>query len=253
MDRFFPQVSGFLSAYGLQLSRGNHAKKMTMIRRYTLLRCVIAMSLLADIISPDVRADTVPGLIVYVGPQSVSPREIIHVTVEVSDRRKNNIHDGKINLSYVSDGSIKTLSGTPRHGLVSFEVPAQDTAGLMKFSANTQGERSKDALVTVTAAQPQAFSLEIEAGEHAETLKLTSDVITDYYGNPVSDLSLVTIDWIEEKGLGGRQSVQLFKGRIILTTPCPDNFTTPLKIRAAVNTIDYISNDVSFYCDAGQG
>jgi len=63
----------------------------------------------------------------------------------------------------MSDGVVKTISGTPRYGLVSFDLPAQDTVGLMKFSANTKAGTSDEALVTVVAAQPQPFSLEAQS------------------------------------------------------------------------------------------
>jgi len=253
MDRFFDQITAFLTACALQLSRGNYAKKKIMNRRNKLMHSVIATCLLTSLVTPKVYADTVRKIAVYAGPQSVSPREIIDVTVEITGMRGNNINDGNVILSYMSDGVVKTLSGTPRHGLVSFDVPAQDTVGLMKFSANTKVGTSEEALVTVVAAQPQPFSLEAQAGKHTGTIKLMSDVIADEYGNPVSGLSLISVDWIDDEGLKARQSTQLLNSRILLIGTCPANFIGALKVQATLNTIQSTPIDVSSYCELGRG
>lgn len=224
-----------------------------MNRRNKLMHSVLATCLFASLVMPKVHAETVRGVVVYAGPQSVSPREIIHVTVEITGMRGNDINDGNVNLSYMSDGVVKTLSGTPRHGLVSFDVAAQDTVGLMKFSANTKAETSEEALVTVVAAQPQPFSLEAQAGKHTGTIKLMSDVIADEYGNPISGLSLISVDWIDDEGLKARQSAQLLNSRILLTGTCPAKFYGALKVQAYLNTIQSAPIDISSYCELGRG
>ena len=253
MDRLFGQIMGFLAACALQLSRGNYAKINVMNRRNKLMPSVIATCLLTSLVAPKVHAKTVRGVVVYAGPQSVSPREIIHVTVEITGMRGNNINDETVNLSYMSDGVVKTLSGTPRHGLMSFDIPAQDTVGLMKFSANTKIGTSEEALVAVVAAQPQSFSLEVQAGKQTGTIKLMSDVIADEYGNPVSDLSLVSVDWVDDEGLKARQNTQLLNNRILLTGTCPSKFYGALKVRANLNGMQSAPVDISSYCELGRG
>ena len=253
MDRLFGQIMGFLAACALQLSRSNYAKINVMNRRNKLMPSVIATCLLTSLVAPKVHAKTVRGVVVYAGPQSVSPREIIHVTVEITGMRGNNINDETVNLSYMSDGVVKTLSGTPRHGLVSFDLPAQDTVGLMKFSANTKIGISGDALVTVVAAPPQPFSLKVQAGKHKGSIKLMSDVIADEYGNPVSDLSLISVDWIDDAGLKARQNTQLLNNRILLTGTCPSKFYGALKVRANLNGMQSAPVDISSYCELGRG
>jgi len=247
MDRLFGQITGLLAACALQLLRGNYAKKKIMNRRNKLMQS------LASLVAPKIHAETVRGVVVYAGPQSVSPREIIHVTVEITDIGGNNINDGNVNLSYVSDGVVKTLSGTPRHGLVSFDVPGQDTVGLMKFSANTKIGTSEEVLVTVVAAPPQPFSLEAQAGKHPGSIKLMSDVLADEYGNPVSDLSLISVDWIDDEGLKARQNTQPLNSRILLTGTCPTKFYGALKVQVNLNTIQSAPIDVSSYCELGRG
>lgn len=253
MDRFFGQIIGFEAACALQLSWGNYAKKKIMNRRNKLMPSVIATCLLASLVASKVHAETVRGVVVYAGPQSVSPREIIHVTVEITGIRGNNINDETVILSYMSDGVVKTLSGTPRHGLVSFDLPAQDTVGLMKFSANTKVGISGEALVTVVAAQPQPFSLEVQAGKHSGNIKLMSDVIADEYGNPVSNLSLISVDWIDDAGLKARQNTQLLNNRILLTETCPSKFYGALKVQANLNGMQSAPVDISSYCELGRG
>jgi len=217
------------------------------------MQSVIASCLLASLVVPKVHAETVRGVVVYAGPQSVSPRETIHVTVEITDTSGNNINDGNVNLSYMRDGVAKTLSGTPRHGLVSFDVLAQDTVGLMKFTANTETGTSEEALVTVVAAPPQPFSLEVQAGIHSGIINLVSDVIADEYGNAVSDLSLISVDWIDDKGLKARQNIQLLNSRILLTGTCPANFYGALKVQANLNAIKSAPIDISSFCELDRG
>ena len=224
-----------------------------MNRQNKLMHSVIATCLLTSLVAPKVYADTVRKIAVYAGPQSVSPREIIHVTVEITGMRGNNINDGNVNLSYMSDGVVKTLSGTPRHGLMSFDIPAQDTVGLMKFSANTKIGTSEEALVAVVAAQPQSFSLEVQAGKQTGIIKLMSDVIADEYGNPVSDLSLVSVDWVDDEGLKARQNTQLLNSRFLLNGICPAKFYGALKVQVTLNAIQSAPIDISSYCELGRG
>lgn len=223
-----------------------------MIRTNKLMCKLILISLLAYVAMPEAQAETVPSLIVYAGPQSVSPRETIHVTVEYTNIDGSNMNEGNVELFYVSDGTLKTLSGTPKLGLISFDVSAQDMVGLMAFSAKAAGVVSKEAPVTVVAGPSQSFKITAQPSKKIETLVLTSNVITDSYGNPISDLSLVSIEWIDFNGLTARQNIQLLNGRIVLTAKCPAIFTSPLIIRASVNTIEAVSKDVSADCLEGE-
>jgi len=80
-----------------------------------------------------------------------------------------------------------------------------------------------------------------------------SDVIADEYGNPVSDLSLISVDWIDDEGLKARQSTQLLNSRILLTGTCPAKFYGALKVQANLNAIQSAPIDVSSYCELGRG
>lgn len=226
---------------------------MIMTRPKKLICSVIATGLLANLIPLKAHADTASSLTVYAGPQSVSPREVIHVTVEYADESGSSMNDKTVELSYISDGILKTVSGIPKLGLISFDVPAQDMTGLMIFSAKAADVTSNEALVTVVAGPPLPFKITAQPNQEPETLKLTSDMITDSHGNPIADLSLVSMEWIDFNGLKARQTVQLLNGRIALTANCPTNFTSPLRVRAAVNAIESVSKDVSADCLAGQG
>lgn len=211
------------------------------------MTCLFVASL-----SPDLQAETAHhDLTVYAGPQSVSPLEIIYVTLEATTTVKGRtLVNQEVELSYLVDGILKTLSGNMVHGLISFDVPAQETTGLMKFSAKISDVTSNEALISVVAGRPQKFSLNIKAGEKVATVNMASGVLTDLYNNPVSDLSLLSIDWIDSDGLIAHQSVQPMNGQVLVTAKCPAKFSSPLKIRAAFNTVQFLSRDISSLCFA---
>lgn len=236
----------------MQLSTGNLPKKLIMTRLKRLIYSAITTSVLVNFIPLKVHADTGLSLTVYAGPQSVAPRQTIHVTVEFTDESGNSMNKGNVEISYLSDGTLKTLSGTPKLGLISFDVPAQNTIGLMTFSAKAADVTSKKALVTVVAGSPLPFKITAQPSKEPETLKLTSNVITDSHGNLISDLSLVSMEWIDFDGLKIRQTVQLLNGQILLTTKCPAKFKSPLIVRASVGAIESVSKDVSADCLGGQ-
>lgn len=224
-----------------------------MTRPKKLICSVIATGLLVNLIPLKAHADTATSLTVYAGPQSVSPQEVIHVTVEITDKSGSSLHDKVVELSYISDGILKTVSGMPKLGLISFAVLAQDITGLMVFSAQAADITSNEALVTVVAGPPLPFKITAQPNQESDTLKLTSDVITDSHGNPISALSLVSMEWIDFNGLKARQTIQLQNGRITFTSKCPTDFTSPLKVRATVDVIESVSKDVSADCLTGQG
>jgi len=106
----------------------------------TRLNKKIATSAAALIIgllpSTFVGADTLAKAVtVYAGPQSVSPGELIYVSVEAAHANGESVSEAQISLSYKVDGVVTSLSGWLENGLVSFEVPAQTQAGHMTFTA----------------------------------------------------------------------------------------------------------------------
>lgn len=181
-------------------------------------------------------------LTVYVGPQSVTVEEMIYVSVETAAPKTD------VALSYIADGERKMLIGTTRHGLVSFDVPAQKQTGLMRFAAKTETARFYETLVTVLAGPPQPFTITTTKSLQSGFVDISSDVIVDKYRNAISELSAVSIEWIDAGGLRARQTAQLAQGRIALTTPCPLEFTAPIKIRGAVHSVQFTSADLSSLC-----
>jgi len=140
-------------------------------------------------------------LTVYAGPQSVSPRETIYITVEVTSSDDANIDNGTVELSFSLDGNNETQKASTVHGLVSFEVPAQKSA----------------------------------------------------FENSISNLSLVTLNWIDDRGLIGRQSLQLSNGIIDHTIPCPKQISGALNLRATLNSLQFLSSDISRFCLSDEG
>ena len=219
-----------------------------MTDRNKLLRSALAAPFIALTLFPNPQAHGAPtSLTVYAGPQSVSPRQIINVTVEASGVEAN------VELSYISDGTLRNLTATTRHGLVSFDIPAQDMTGRMSFTAKTGDTLSTPALVTVLAGPPQPFMVQLQEGGETASIDIISDVITDKFKNPLSDLSLVSIDWIDQSGLKASQDTQLKQGRITFTTQCPSMFYSPIKLRASINSVQFTSADVSSLCHSDKG
>lgn len=193
-------------------------------------------------------ANGVVKLTTYAGPQSVSPGGIIHVTVESVDARGLNADAQDISLSYISNGTLKVISGTPSHGLTSFDLPAQSSAGVMNIWAQTSNVRSNVSLVTVTAGHPQSFSIQAKSNNDGQGIQFTSNIISDEYGNPVSDLSLLNLNWIDKTGLNIRQSAFPVNGRLLFVTNCPSHFSPPLRVRFTISNTASELKDVTSLC-----
>lgn len=206
-----------------------------MTRRYT----TIAICLLWPVCIPYAQASE---LNIYAGPQSVAPREIIHVTVQSLAQKTD------IELSYTMDDGPVIRTATTKHGMVSFEIPAQNTVGQMRFMAKMGEDVSNTAIVSVFAGPPQNFALNIKSGKQLGTVYISSDIIKDAFENPISDLALVSIDWSDEKGLRSSQYIQLTQGRISLNTKCPNQYDGVLTLRAEVNSAVSNPINVSSFC-----
>ena len=210
-----------------------------MTRRYTALVSTVLIGLFWPAFTSNAQA---AELNLFAGPQSVMPREIVHVTVQ------SFVEGPPIKLSYNFDGETKTLIGETENGLVSFEISAQETVGQMRFTAKADVNVSNTAFVFVHAGPPQNFTMDVVRGKQARTVDISSGVITDGLGNPISDLALVSLDWTDDKGLITRKNIHLEQGRIVLRAECPREFTGSLKLRAAVNTASSTSSDISSLC-----
>ena len=252
--RVYAVNTEIFTAYPLQLSLHNNRKENDMTRLNKII-ATCAATLVSGPVSPtSVGADTpAKALTVYAGPQSVSPGEPIYVSVEATHGNGESISNEQIALSYKFDGVVKTLSGRPQNGLVSFEVPAQTQAGHMTFTAVISQTQSNTVLVAVVAARPHRFSLTAERGEQSGTVTLSSKVITDKYGNPISDLSPVIIEWIDEAGLKSRETVRLLNGRVLLTTQCPASFEGAAKIKASLGALQFTSAKLNALCASAAG
>lgn len=192
-------------------------------------------------------------LTVYAGPQSVSPRETIYITVEVTSSDDANIDNGTVELSFSLDGNNETQKASTVHGLVSFEVPAQKSAGLMEFSAQYNSSQSNKALVAVVAGTPEELSLKVAPSARGGNVDISSGIIKDSFENSISNLSLVTLNWIDDRGLIGRQSLQLSNGIIDHTIPCPKQISGALNLRATLNSLQFLSSDISRFCLSDEG
>ena len=212
---------------------------MTMTRPNKFRLSPIAIGLLWPAFMASAQA---AELNLYAGPQSITPREMIHVTVQ------SNVLETAIELSYNIGDGAETQTGITEQGLISFAVPAQDSVGQMRFTAHAGEVVSNMALVSVLAGSPQNFTLSVKQGMRAGTVEISSGIITDKFENSISDLTLTSLDWIDERGLNSSLNVQLTHGRIILSANCPSDFTGALKLRAVVNSTQDISSDLSSFC-----
>lgn len=187
---------------------------------------------------------------VYAGPQSVSPNQPIFVTVEATDKKAESLMNETVELSYKADGKLRTMRAKTARGLALFEIPAQTKAGLMTFVAAVKGTTSKTARVLVTASAPQAFTFTVKRTQQPEHITITSSPITDGYDNHISDMSLVSVDWIDMSGLNAQQMIHPRNGRIIFTAMCPRAFAGALRIRMSLQTQQFTTPDISSLCSA---
>lgn len=199
---------------------------------------------------PDIpyTVEALTAVIIYAGPQSVTPEQSIHVTVEVTKSDEYNSDNHLIELSYLSDGKAQSMTAKTNKGLISFDVPAQKTTGLMMFSGKAGTIKSTNAVVIVKAGQPETLQLYVRPTNVSGTVGVSLGIITDAFGNLVSDLSLVTIEWLDDLGVKVSEQVQLFKGQAAYTAPCPIGYIGSLKLRASFKNVENISPDVSSLC-----
>ena len=221
---------------------------MSRLNRYM---CSGFTTLLMAII-PAIEAQALGGdkLTVFAGPQSAVPGQVISITVQTDPHNQSGFGADQIVLRYNTDGKPVRLTGSPIHGLVSFDVKAQNRAGVMAFSAKALGQSSSESLVVVTAGLVQNIDLQIIPSREDAKIVIASDVITDAHGNSVTDQALIDLEWIDATGLIKQQNTQLLNGRLYVEANCPSKFLSPLRVRAVLKTVQAISADISTHCQS---
>ncbi len=201
-------------------------------------------------INPDTPylAQDPPKVTLYAGPQSVMPKQIIYVTVEVNHSDGHSLNHYPVELSFELDGETNILTGSTIEGLASFEVPAQKTTGLMMFLANAGGVKSANGVVVVNAGLPEILALKLRPSKFSNTVEVSIGTVTDEFGNVVTDLSLVTIEWLDDLGAIRNEFVQLSKGQAEYIARCPAEYVGSLKVRASLKNITSHSSDISKMC-----
>lgn len=184
----------------------------------------------------------------YAGPQTVSPGQALSVTIELTDFQGNSSNNQPVQLTYLADGISKTMTGHVENGLVSFTVRAQNRTGTMNFSARYAGNLSNVAPVMVVAGRPAGWSLTVKSSQNPQTVEVMSEIITDEFENPVSDQNLMSLDWIDHRGVRRSEFLQPTNGRIIANISCPVKFLAPLQIRAVLKNSKFLSPDLSALC-----
>lgn len=244
---------GFFAAHPLQPFIGNFAKKRPMTTRKKATVSLLSLIMSVGFSAVATHAQTSPDrLQIYAGPQSVSPGQNISVTIEFTDAHGKSVHDKTVYLTYIHDGVSISRPGKVSNGLVSFDVQAQRIAGIMTFKARVGDLVSNHAPVLVLAAQPSAFELKVDLSRNTDFVELTTETITDAFGNPVSDQTTVTLDWIDPTGVKRSEVVQLSNGRMNYASRCPLAYNAPLKIRAVLKNVEVFSSDLSILCAASK-
>lgn len=223
-------------------------KKDVMSGKTKFVSVAVTVASFAFSVTSVAQAQPVSNLTIYAGPQSVSPGELIYVTVEGRNFSGQSLAAERVELSYIRDGEPTLVFGTFRDGLASFEVPAQNLNGLMSFSAKSSGAKSNNAEILVVSGPPQEFSIKSHPVRNGQGIELTSDKIADEYGNPISDLSLISINWMDQFGIKERHSVQPRNGYIFLLGQCPEAFSPPLMVQASVSTVASDPINVTALC-----
>jgi len=192
------------------------------------------------------------SLQVYAGPQTALPQGNINVTIEMTDGHGNSVQGETIQLTYISDGVPMTVSGKVSNGLVSFDVKAQRRAGGMIFKALSSDLVSNNASVLIVAAQPNTFKLKVRPAKNANFVQLTTETLSDVFGNPISDQTLVSLSWIDSSGVKRSETAQLSNGSMSYMSICPRAYVAPLKIRAVLKNVEVFSSDLSVLCATGK-
>lgn len=213
----------------------------------SLLFLILGFGTSAASFEPKTVADK---LQVYAGPQTALPGENISVTIEMTDSHGKSAQGETIELTYISDGEPVSLSGNVQNGLVSFDVEAQSSAGGMVFQALSGDLESNNATVQIVAAQPKLFKLNVKSSRNSNFVELTTETLTDAFGNPISDQNLVELTWIDDSGTKRSEAAQLSNSRIAYTSICPSAYEAPLKIRAVLKNTEVFSSDLSNLCGA---
>jgi len=172
----------------------------------------------------------------------------VNVTIELTDFQGNSSNNQPVQLTYFEDGISKTATGHVENGLVSFDVRAQKGTGMMNFSALYAGNLSNVAPVMVVAGRPAGFSLKVKPSQTPQKVKIISEIITDRFENPVSDQNIMSLDWIDQRGLRRSEFLQPTNGQIIANINCPVKFLAPLQIRAVLKNSKFLSPDLSALC-----
>jgi hypothetical protein len=221
-------------------------------------RIKFSLSLLSLIMGASFSATAAQGqepfgkIQVYAGPQSVTPGQTISVTIEKTNLLGGSSHDETVELTYMSDSEFVSLSGKVLQGLVSFDVPAQHRAGRMTFNAISGNLVSNPSSVMVVAAAPISFEFDVEPSRDANVVDLTSAVIRDAFGNPLTDQTLIALDWFDQTGVKQSEFTHLSNGRLAHVSICPSAYTVPLRIRAVLKNVEVFSTELSEFC-AGRG
>ena len=220
-----------------------------MTKRTNASLSVLSLVLVASSSVVSARAQTPSeSLQVYAGPQTATPGESISVTIEMTDVDGRSSHEKTVQLNYNSDGVSTSISGKVSHGLVSFDVPAQRKAGRMTFNAHAGDLISDQTPVMIVAGEPIKFKLVVKPSRESNFVDVKSDVIRDVFGNPVSDQTLIALDWIDQSGVKQSEFVQLSSGRMTYVSICPDAYAAPLKIRAVLKNVEVFSSELSDLC-----
>lgn len=243
----------FFAACPLQPFIGNFAKKRPMTSR--IKATVSLLSLVISVGFSDATAQAQPAansLQVYAGPQTALPQGNISVTIEMTDGHGSSVQGETIQLTYISDGVPMTMSGKVSNGLVSFDVKAQRRAGEMIFKALSSDLVSNNAPVLIVAGQPKTFKLKVRPARNPNFVELMTETLSDAFGNPISDQTLVSLSWIDSAGVKRSEAAQLSNSSMSYMSICPQVYIAPLKVRAVLKNVEVFSSDLSALCELGK-
>ena len=228
----------------------NRRENVMTIRIKLIAAAAMLGAVFAALEGPAFAEPALKTVTVYAGPQSISPEKTIFVSVEMTGEAGQNLSGETVELSFISDGRSRAVTGETVNGIAAFEVPAQRRAGLMNFSASASEAQQATAHVLVTSSAPQVFTLSAKPSDKPGYVSLRSSVISDRYGNAISDMALISLNWIDSAGLRGKHTTQPVMGRINLSAPCPKTFTGALKLQASLQTLSVSTPDISTLCMA---
>jgi len=160
------------------------------------------------------------GLILFAGPQAVTPGQPIFLTAEVkSDKTRS---EEFVTLLIGEAGDRINIQRRTENGIANFVVPGPSQAGRITFLALTSTMMSYEAEVLVVSDQPQKFDVLAQQHSTDRLVATSTSTVQDQFQNIVENGVMADIHWLENGRLIFSEQTTLQDGKVSIFTRCED-------------------------------